>query len=77
MIRAGSAQVDITPPLGTHLAGDGAGIRRPARRALDPLHAKAVVIESKGRRMAAEAGRLCAEILASPGTAVRGIGERG
>ena len=52
MIRAGSAQIDITPPLGTHLAGDGAGIRRPGRKVLDPLHARAVVIESGGRRLA-------------------------
>ena len=52
MIRAGSAQVDITPPLGTHLAGHGAGIRRPGRKVLDPLHAKAVAIESNGRRLA-------------------------
>lgn len=52
MIRAGSAQADITPPLGTHLAGHGAGIRRPGRKVLDPLHARAVAIESNGRRLA-------------------------
>ena len=34
-LQAGSAQIDITPPLGTHLAGDGAGIHRPGRKALD------------------------------------------
>lgn len=52
MIRAGSAQVAITPPLGTHLAGDGAGIHRPARKVLDPLYAKALVVESGARRLA-------------------------
>lgn len=52
MIRAGSAQVAITPPLGTHLAGLGAGIHRPARKVLDPLYAKALVVESGPRRLA-------------------------
>jgi hypothetical protein len=51
-LRAGSAQIDITPPLGTHLAGDGAGIYRPGKKVLDPLYAKAVVIESAGRKVA-------------------------
>ncbi|MDD5677235.1 MAG: hypothetical protein PHW60_04485 [Kiritimatiellae bacterium] len=52
MIRAGSAQVAITPPLGTHMAGDGAGIRRSAQKVLDPLYAKALVVECGARRLA-------------------------
>ena len=42
-LRAGAAQVDITPPEGTHLAGSGADVHRPAEVVLDPLYAKAVV----------------------------------
>ena len=52
MIRVGSAKVDITPPLGTHLTGADAGVRRPAKEILDPLYAKAVVVESGSRRVA-------------------------
>ena len=52
LLRAGSAAVDITPPLGTHLAGDGAGVHRPAKKILDPLMARSVVLECGGRKMA-------------------------
>jgi hypothetical protein len=52
MIRTGSTQVSITPPLGTHLAGFGAGVHRPAKKVLDPLYAKALVVEAGGRRIA-------------------------
>ena len=48
-IKAGAAQVDITPPLGTQLAGD-CGRRRPAEIVLDPLYAKALVLESDGKK---------------------------
>lgn len=50
-IRAGAALVDITPAAGTHLAGSGMGERRPARSIIDPLYAKAVFIESGGKRI--------------------------
>ena len=50
-LRAGAATVDITPPLGTHLAGSGAGEHRPAETVMDPLYAKAIVFESGGRRV--------------------------
>lgn len=50
-LRAGAAMIDITPPLGTHLAGSGAGEHRPAETVLDPLFAKAIVFESGGRRV--------------------------
>jgi hypothetical protein len=42
---------DITPKAGTHLAGSGAGEHRPSQVVLDPLHAKALVFESKGRKL--------------------------
>lgn len=51
MMRAGVARVDITPATGTHLAGDGAGIHRPARKVLDPLYARALVVDAGGRRV--------------------------
>ena len=50
-MRAGAASVDITPKLGTHLAGSGAGEHRPAREVLDPLYARALVLEESGRRL--------------------------
>ncbi|MDE2998516.1 MAG: hypothetical protein OXU79_05480 [Gemmatimonadota bacterium] len=50
-LRAGAAMVDITPTLGTHLAGSGAGEHRPAEAVLDPLFAKAIVFEAGGRRI--------------------------
>lgn len=49
-LRAGAAQVDITPEAGTHLAG-AVGYHRPARLALDPLHAKALVLETGESRL--------------------------
>lgn len=50
-LRVGAAQMDITPKAGTHLAGGGAGEHRPAKTVLDPLHAKAVVFETDGRKI--------------------------
>ena len=50
-LRAGAAAVDITPALGTHLSGSGMGERRGARSVLDPLYARAVVLESGDRRV--------------------------
>jgi len=49
-LRAGAAQVDITPPLGTHLTGAVAQLR-PAESVADPLFAKAVVFERNGRKL--------------------------
>lgn len=43
MLRAGSARVRITPPLGSLLAGN-AGLRREAARIQDHLHASALVL---------------------------------
>lgn len=49
-LRAGAAQVDITPPLGVHLSGDIARYR-PAEGVLDPLFARAIVLEHGGRKL--------------------------
>ena len=49
-IRAGSARIDITPPIGTALAGYFSP--RFSDSVEDPLHAKALVLESGGERIA-------------------------
>ncbi len=49
-MRVGAAQVDITPPLGTHLTGAVAQ-HRPSEAVADPLFAKAVVFERGGRKL--------------------------
>jgi hypothetical protein len=49
-LRAGAAAVDITPPLGTPLAGYYSA--RGAREVLDPLFSKALVLEQDGSRAA-------------------------
>jgi len=49
-LRAGAAQVDITPKMGTQLAGD-IGRRRPAETLIDPLFAKALVLDDGERRL--------------------------
>jgi hypothetical protein len=49
-LRAGAAQVDITPAAGVHLAGD-IGRHRPAKLLAEPLYAKALVFESGGRKL--------------------------
>jgi neutral ceramidase len=49
-LLAGAAQVDITPRMGTQLAGD-VGRRRPAEILIDPLFAKALVLDDGERRL--------------------------
>ncbi|HUT73466.1 MAG TPA: hypothetical protein VM221_01370 [Armatimonadota bacterium] len=49
-LRAGAAQVEITPPAGAHLAGS-IGRFRPAQSVLDPLYAKALVLERGDRKL--------------------------
>jgi neutral ceramidase len=49
-LRAGAAKVEITPSAGAHLAGS-IGVFRPAQSVADPLYAKALVLESGGRRL--------------------------
>ena len=48
-LMAGSAEVDITPPVGVLMAGNLKG--RPSTGVDDPLHVKAVVLESGGERL--------------------------
>src|SRR5688572_20383764 len=52
-LRAAAGKVDVTPDVGrrTYLAGYGAGGRR-AKGVHDPLHARAVLIDDGGRRVA-------------------------
>ncbi|MEO6912151.1 MAG: hypothetical protein ABI158_14645 [Edaphobacter sp.] len=49
-LRAGVAEVDITPPVGAPMAGYY--INRDATGTHDPLHAKAIVIEQGGTKVA-------------------------
>jgi hypothetical protein len=44
-VRAGTAQVDITPMAGTHLGGT-IGTYRPAELVIDPIYAKALVLDT-------------------------------
>lgn len=44
VLRAGAAKVEITPVMGTQIAGD-IGRRRPAEVVLEPLFAKALVLD--------------------------------
>jgi hypothetical protein len=50
MLLAGVAQVDITPPIGTHISGE-VGWHRPAREICDPLYAKALIFASGERQL--------------------------
>ena len=49
-LRAGAAQVDITPWAGVQLSG-AVGMKRSAHLIGDPLFAKALLLESGGRRL--------------------------
>jgi hypothetical protein len=49
-LRAGAAQIEITPKAGAHLAGS-IGVFRPAQTVADPLYAKAVVLARGGRKI--------------------------
>ena len=49
-MRAGFGKYEITPPLGVELAGYGYYLERRAQRVLDPLYARAALLEDGGRR---------------------------
>ena len=49
-LKVGAASVDITPPLGTPMAGYYA--ERAAEGVHDPLYAKAIVLERDGKKVA-------------------------
>jgi hypothetical protein len=51
-LRAGAAQVDITPPIGFAMWGYGARKDQPCLGVRDPLHARALVLEVGGKRLA-------------------------
>ncbi len=46
-LRAGAAEIDISPPMGTQLAGN-IGQVRPVEEIADPIHARALVVEANG-----------------------------
>ncbi len=48
-LRAGAAQVDITPAMGIQIAGD-IGRLRPVKEIREPIYAKALALESGGTR---------------------------
>jgi len=50
ILKAGAAQVDITPERGIQLAGD-IGRYRPVEFILDPIYAKALILESNGCKL--------------------------
>jgi len=49
-LGAGAAQIDITPTADIHLAG-AVGEFRPVQYVLDPLYAKALVLECEGKKI--------------------------
>jgi len=49
-LHVGTARADITPPVGTQVAGS-VGVRRNAEETLDPLYVRATVFELNGRRL--------------------------
>jgi neutral ceramidase len=49
-LRAGAAMVDITPAMGIQIAGD-IGRYRPVEEIREPLYARALVLESGGRKV--------------------------
>lgn len=46
-VNAGFAAKDITPGMGAHLAGSGAGLHRPAQTVMDRLYARAAVFKDE------------------------------
>lgn len=49
-MRAGFGKTLLTPPLGVELAGYGYYLQRQAKYVLDPLYARAVLLEDGARR---------------------------
>lgn len=62
-LHAGAAQCDITPWAGVQLGGD-VGSYRPAKLVLDPLHARAFVVQSGERKCCIVSLDLC--VVAKP-----------
>ena len=57
-LRAGAAQVDITPRMTIHLGGH-IGVHRPAQFVDDPIYARALILESGGRKLCLLSLDLC------------------
>lgn len=70
-LKAGFAEMDITPPLGTQLAG-WLDVARPAERIRDPVFARMAVIESHGERV----GFISLDLLSIRGSDVMDIRQR-
>ena len=47
---AGYGKYEITPPMGVELGGYGYYLERRARRVIDPLYARALLLEDEGKR---------------------------
>ena len=51
-LKAGAAKADITPPIGTPLAGYGARLAKPSTGVHDPCEARALVIDNGSEKLA-------------------------
>ena len=69
-LLAGAAEVDITPVMGTQIAGD-IGRRRPAEILIDPIYAKALVLDDGQRGSSASSHSTWPS---SPGNGATGSG---
>jgi neutral ceramidase len=49
-LKAGASQVEITPKAGIQIAGD-IGRHRPTEQVVDPIFAKALILESEGQKL--------------------------
>jgi hypothetical protein len=72
---AGAAEMDITPPLGTQLAGD-IGRFRPVEEVRDPLYARALFVESYGVQIVLVQLDLCVLTTQWTGRVRDGIAQR-
>jgi len=58
-LSAGAGKVDMTPAMGTQIAGD-IGRPRPAEFVVEPIHARAAIFEGAGRRVCVVSLETCA-----------------
>ena len=58
LLRAGAAEVDITPALDIQIAGD-VGRRRPVREVRERIYAKALVLENSGQQFCLLSVEVC------------------
>lgn len=74
-MRAGFGKTLLTPPLGVELAGYGYYLQRQAKYVLDPLYARAVLLEDGARRalmiscdLLGLSAEVCAQVIGHAGT---------